>query len=67
MGEAREWYRYFKMYNSDPPWIQFKEELLERFDIDSKDPVDEFKRIHQTGGVDEYAKKFERGNCRSNW
>jgi hypothetical protein len=40
VGEVREWFRYFKLHSSDSSWVQFKEELLDRFDINSKDSID---------------------------
>jgi Retrotransposon gag protein len=60
VGEAYEWFRYFKSHTSNPSWVQFNEELLDRFNVDSKDPVDEIKRVHQTRTVDEYANRLER-------
>jgi hypothetical protein len=38
VGDAREWHRYFKMHNSDPPWPQFKDELLDQFNPELKKP-----------------------------
>jgi hypothetical protein len=35
VGEAYEWFRYFKSHTSNPSWVQFNEELLDRFDVDS--------------------------------
>jgi hypothetical protein len=40
MGEAREWYRYFKLNNYEPYWAEFKEEILDRFSLDNKNPID---------------------------
>jgi Retrotransposon gag protein len=60
IGEAREWYQYYKLSNFDPYWSNFKEEILDRFGQDSLNPVDEFKRIQQTGKVDEFIQQYER-------
>jgi Ty3 transposon capsid-like protein len=53
------------MNNHDPPWISFKEKILDHFEDDSYDPVNDFKRIHQTTRVDEYAKRYERIKARA--
>jgi Ty3 transposon capsid-like protein len=50
--------------NLDPFWAQFKLDLLERFNSDFKNLVNEFKRIQQTGKVDEYIQNFERIKAR---
>jgi Retroviral aspartyl protease/Retrotransposon gag protein len=50
-GDAREWHRYFKLSNVDPSWLQFKEELIDRFNPDSKNPVDKFKKVQQLGRI----------------
>jgi Ty3 transposon capsid-like protein/Retroviral aspartyl protease len=64
MGEAREWHRYYKLGNLDPSWSQFKEDLLDRFNSDSKNPIDEFKRLQQIGRVDDYIHSYERVKAR---
>jgi hypothetical protein len=38
--DARKWYRYFKLHNHDPPWVLFKEKLLDIFNADSRDHVE---------------------------
>jgi hypothetical protein len=43
----------------DPFWPQFKSDLLNRFNSDSKNPVDEFKRIQQLGKNDDYIHSYE--------
>jgi Retroviral aspartyl protease/Ty3 transposon capsid-like protein len=64
VGEAREWYRYYKINNHNPYWSEFKDELLDRFNPDMKDLVDEFRKIHQEGRVGDYIRNYERINAR---
>jgi predicted PolB exonuclease-like 3'-5' exonuclease len=64
VGETREWYRYFKLNNYISYWSEFKDELLDRFNPELKDPIDEFKKIHQKGKVDDYIKNYEHVKVR---
>jgi Ty3 transposon capsid-like protein len=63
-GDAREWHRSFKLTNLDLSWSLFKNELIDRFNPDFKNHVDEFKRIQQTGKVDDYINSYERIKAR---
>jgi Retroviral aspartyl protease/Ty3 transposon capsid-like protein len=60
VGEAREWYRYYKLNNYNLYWSEFKEELLNHFNPEMKDPANEFRKIHQEGRVDDYIRNYER-------
>jgi len=51
IGDVREWYRYFKLHNHDPSWVQFKEEILERFDLDSKLQLRHNKKLTGSGAT----------------
>jgi Retroviral aspartyl protease/Ty3 transposon capsid-like protein len=59
VGEAREWHRYYKINTSDPSWPQFINDIRDRFNPNSKNPVDEFKKVQKTGRVDDYINSFE--------
>lgn len=63
-GDAREWYRSFKINNQHPPWLILKEEVLSHFVNEVGKPMEEFKRVHQTGKVDEYVTNFMRAKAR---
>jgi Retrotransposon gag protein len=64
VGEAREWYCYYKLNNHNPYWSEFKDELLDRFNPEMKDSVDEFRKIHQEGRVDDYIRNYKRIKAR---
>jgi Retrotransposon gag protein len=64
IGEAREWYRYYKLSNPDPSWSQFVDELQDRFNTNITNPVDEFKKIQQLGKVKDYINSYERIKAR---
>jgi hypothetical protein len=38
IDEAREWHRYYKLNNIEPTWFQFKTDILDIFQYDSKTP-----------------------------
>lgn len=41
-------------------WVEFKEELISRFDDELlEDVVEEFNKLSQTGTVDEFLGRFE--------
>ncbi|KAJ4788261.1 polyprotein [Rhynchospora pubera] len=63
--EAADWYECFKEEYPNPPWQILVDEVLDRFHLDnSANPVDEFKRVHQTGRVGDYIKRFEKAKTR---
>lgn len=63
-GDAREWYRSYKISNPHPPWPILKEEVMEFFTKTAVKPFDEFKRVYQKGSVDDYIKEFQRAQSR---
>ncbi|KAJ4813235.1 polyprotein [Rhynchospora pubera] len=63
--EAADWFDCFKEEYPNPPWQILVDEVFDRFHLDnSSNPVDEFKRVHQTGRVGDYIKKFEKAKTR---
>jgi Retrotransposon gag protein len=59
--EMNEWYRILDSGNQIPSWDLLVEEVSNRFKLVTiKHPVDEFKRLHQTGTMEEYIKRFGR-------
>lgn len=63
-GEAKDRYRCFKIANPFPTWPVLVEEVMEFFSSNDGNPVDEFKRVHQIGKVDEYVKKYLQAKSR---
>ncbi|XP_078182382.1 uncharacterized protein LOC144575983 [Carex rostrata] len=63
-GDAKAWYKAVKISKKLPPWPIFIEEVLDFFAETKGNPIDEFKRIHQVGRVDDYAKNFLRAKSR---
>ncbi|KAJ1702159.1 hypothetical protein LUZ63_001938 [Rhynchospora breviuscula] len=63
--EAADWFDCFKEEYPNPPWQILVDEVLDRFHLEnSSNPVDEFKRVHQTGRVGDYIKRFEKAKTR---
>ncbi|KAJ1688260.1 hypothetical protein LUZ63_019650 [Rhynchospora breviuscula] len=63
--EAADWFECFKEDCPHPPWQLLVEEVFDRFHLEnSSNPVDEFKRVHQTRRVGDYIKKFEKAKTR---
>ncbi|KAJ3701854.1 hypothetical protein LUZ61_005559 [Rhynchospora tenuis] len=61
VGEARDWYRGFKLDKPHPPWPILVEEVKSRFTLDDSDnPLDEFRKVIHTGTVADYIKNFEK-------
>lgn len=54
-GDAREWYRSYKIDKPHPPWQILVEEVLDFFSSTTGKPIDEFQRIQQSGSVEEYS------------
>ncbi|KAJ3685492.1 hypothetical protein LUZ61_014656 [Rhynchospora tenuis] len=65
LGDAREWYRSYKIDHPIPPWPLLVEEIRERFtNARSSNPVKEFMRTQQTGSIEDYIKQFEKARAR---
>ncbi|KAJ4807408.1 polyprotein [Rhynchospora pubera] len=64
-GDAREWYRGFKMDNSHPPWPILIEELKASFIVAKvENPLEEFRKVTHLGKIDDYIRNFEKVRCR---
>jgi hypothetical protein len=51
--------------NQPPSWDLLVEEINARFQLShNKHPIEEFKRLHQSGTMDEYIKKISRMKAR---
>ncbi|KAJ4801510.1 polyprotein [Rhynchospora pubera] len=60
-----EWYLSLIPDGHQLPWEILVDEVLARYKThDIKHPVDEFKRVHQTGKVEEYIRKFDKARAR---
>ncbi|KAJ4789012.1 polyprotein [Rhynchospora pubera] len=60
-----EWYLSLIPDGHQLPWEILVDEVLARYKThDIKHPVDEFKRVHQTGKVEEYIKQFDKARAR---
>ncbi|KAJ4798340.1 polyprotein [Rhynchospora pubera] len=65
VDEAADWFECFKEDCPNPPWHILVDEVLDRFHLEnSSNPVDDFKRVHQTGRVGDYIKSFEKAKTR---
>ncbi|KAJ3707881.1 hypothetical protein LUZ61_011586 [Rhynchospora tenuis] len=63
--DVLEWYMSIATDGQMLPWEVLSEEVMASFKTCSiKHPVDEFKRLHQLGRVEEYYKKFVRAKAR---
>lgn len=63
-GDAKEWYKSYKIAKPQPPWPILADEVLSFFANVKGKPIDEFKRIHQIGKVEDYIKSFLRAQSR---
>ncbi|KAJ3706667.1 hypothetical protein LUZ61_010372 [Rhynchospora tenuis] len=64
-GDAREWYRGFKMDNPHPPWPILVDEVRSRFSENASDnPLEEFRKVIHLGKIDEYIRNFEKVKSR---
>ncbi|KAJ4745876.1 polyprotein [Rhynchospora pubera] len=64
-GDASEWYRGFKMDNPHPPWLILVEEVKSIFLKGiSGNPLEDFRKVIQSGKVEEYIKNFEKVKSR---
>jgi hypothetical protein len=53
--ELNEWYRTIMVGTQPPPWDLLVEEVTTQFKLNIiKHPIEEFKRIHQNGTMEEY-------------
>lgn len=59
-GLAENWYHSLVLSVEVLGWVEFKEELYNRFQEELlEDAVDEFNKLSQTGAVDEFPGRFE--------
>ncbi|XP_019267598.1 PREDICTED: uncharacterized protein LOC109244894 [Nicotiana attenuata] len=68
-GEAIHWHLAFmryRQYLQPATWTEYVMALVERFAVDFEDPMEEIKKIRQTGTVKEYQAIFERNLTRVN-
>ncbi|XP_078180776.1 uncharacterized protein LOC144574637 [Carex rostrata] len=63
-GPADDWYRCFKVSNPQPPWPILVEEVLNYFAHNTSNAVDEFKKVHQSGDLEEYIANFLQTRAR---
>ncbi|XP_078157458.1 uncharacterized protein LOC144553234 [Carex rostrata] len=64
-GPAEDWYRCFQIANpNSPPWPILVEEMLSFFSQKDGNVVDEFKRVHQSGNLEEYITQFLQARAR---
>lgn len=62
-GTTDEWYGGYILENDPPSWIELIELVKRRFKKKgARSAIDEVKRVHQVGNVEEYIDKFERAN-----
>lgn len=59
-GLAETWYQSLVLSRGLVNWVDFKDELISRFEDELLDDiVEQFNRLVQTGSVDEFLGKFE--------
>ncbi|KAJ1692442.1 hypothetical protein LUZ63_009140 [Rhynchospora breviuscula] len=64
-GDAREWYRGFKLNNPHPPWSILVEELKASFIGGTcENPLEEFRKVIHVGKIDDYIKNFDKVKSR---
>ncbi|KAJ3702738.1 hypothetical protein LUZ61_006443 [Rhynchospora tenuis] len=64
-GDAREWYRGFKMDNPHPPWPILVAELKASFfGTQNDNPLEEFRKVIHVGKIDDYIKNFQKVRTR---
>ncbi|KAF3667065.1 hypothetical protein FXO38_08796 [Capsicum annuum] len=62
-GEAIQWHLAFMKYRQylhPPTWSEYAMTLVERFGSDYDDPMEEIKKVRQTGSMKDYQAIFER-------
>lgn len=65
VGDAAEWFSCYRVEHPDPPWADVVEAIFERFKLRTHlNPVVQFKRVQQTGTVDDYVREFQRAKAR---
>ena len=57
-GPAEDWYRSFKISHPQPPWPILVEEVMSYFGHNTGNAVDEFKKVHQSGSLEDYIANF---------
>ncbi|KAJ3687784.1 hypothetical protein LUZ61_016948 [Rhynchospora tenuis] len=63
--EMHQWYLGLVDGPYQLQWPELVEEVMGRFKLSvDKHPVDEFKRIHQVGKVDDYIKRFDKARIK---
>ncbi|KAJ4814811.1 polyprotein [Rhynchospora pubera] len=63
--ELHQWYMGLIDGPYQLQWHELVEEVMSRFKFSTdKHPVDEFKRIHQVGKVEEYIKRFDKARIK---
>jgi len=68
-GEVVQWHLSFmkyRQYLQPPTWSEYVMALVERFGADYDDPMEEIKKVRQTGAVKDYQAIFERNLTRVN-
>ena len=63
-GDAKEWYKSYKIAKPEPPWPILIEEVMKYFSKVNSNPVADFRKIQQQGDVEEYIKHFSRAKAR---
>ncbi|XP_078157488.1 uncharacterized protein LOC144553264 [Carex rostrata] len=63
-GPADDWYRSFKISNPQPPWQILVEEVMNYFAHNTGNAVDEFKKVHQSGALEDYIARFLQARAR---
>lgn len=59
-GDAEIWYNSLVLSRGPVTWDELRDEICDRFgDVLMEDVVEEFNKLNQTGGVEEFFRKFE--------
>lgn len=62
---ADEWYGGYIMEHDPPSWPELVDLVRRRFKKKgNRSAIDEFKRLQQTGSVEEYVDQFEKAKSR---
>lgn len=64
-GDAEEWYSCYRVEHPHHTWLALVNAIFEGFKLRCHlNPVVQFKRVHQTGTVDDYIRDFQRAKSR---